>query len=163
MRNSYVIALMALIAGCASNPSPVQLSPGTYLISREDKGGIFGNPSALKAAVISDANAFAASKGKVAIPISTHETPSYPLHFASFDYQFKLVDRDSAEAKSTALAPTPNVRVDQHGTTTVDVHSDPVTKKDVYAELVKLDDLHKKGILTDAEFESQKKKLLESN
>jgi Short C-terminal domain len=30
-------------------------------------------------------------------------------------------------------------------------------------ELMKLDDLHKKGILTDAEFESQKTKLLEAN
>jgi hypothetical protein len=163
MRNSYVVVLAAAIAGCASNPSPVQLSPGTYLISREDKGGIFGNPSALKASVISDANAFAASKGKVAIPISTHETPAYPLHFASFDYQFKLVDAGSPEAKSTALAPTANVRIEQHGTTTVDVHGDSVAKKDVYAELVKLDDLHKRGILTDSEFEAQKKKLLDSN
>jgi hypothetical protein len=30
----------------------------------------------------------------------------------------------------------------------------------VYAELVKLDDLRKKGIITEAEFEAQKKKLL---
>jgi hypothetical protein len=33
--------------------------------------------------------------------------------------------------------------------------------KDVYAELIKLDDLHKRGILTQAEFEAQKRKLLE--
>jgi len=32
--------------------------------------------------------------------------------------------------------------------------------KDVYAELVKLDDLRKRRILTDAEFDEQKKKLL---
>lgn len=35
--------------------------------------------------------------------------------------------------------------------------------KDVYAELIKLDDLREKGILTDAEFEVEKKKLLECN
>jgi putative oligomerization/nucleic acid binding protein len=33
--------------------------------------------------------------------------------------------------------------------------------KDTYTELLKLDDLHKRGILTDAEFEGQKKRLLE--
>ena len=35
--------------------------------------------------------------------------------------------------------------------------------KDIYAELLKLDDLKKKGILSDTEFESQKKKLLGEN
>ena len=34
-------------------------------------------------------------------------------------------------------------------------------KKDVYAELIKLDDLRKRGILTEAEFQTQKQKLLE--
>jgi hypothetical protein len=35
----------------------------------------------------------------------------------------------------------------------------PEVSKDVYAELLKLDDLRQKGIVTDAEFESQKRKL----
>lgn len=34
------------------------------------------------------------------------------------------------------------------------------SEKDVYTELTKLDDLRKKGIITDAEFEIQKKKIL---
>ena len=33
---------------------------------------------------------------------------------------------------------------------------------DVYTELLKLDDLRKKGIITEAEFEAQKKRLFES-
>lgn len=36
-------------------------------------------------------------------------------------------------------------------------------KNDVYTELTKLDDLRKKGIITDAEFEIQKKKILNAN
>ena len=35
--------------------------------------------------------------------------------------------------------------------------------QDVYAELLKLDDLKERGILTEAEFDAEKKKLLESN
>ena len=33
---------------------------------------------------------------------------------------------------------------------------------DLYTELMKLDDLRKKGILTEEEFEAEKKKLLEA-
>jgi len=36
------------------------------------------------------------------------------------------------------------------------------SKQDVYSELLKLDELRKKGILTDDEFEEQKKRLLEA-
>src|SRR5690348_69940 len=85
------------LAGCASNPGIVQTAPGVYFISREDKAGVFGNASAMKADVIAEANAFAAKQGKVAIALSTHETPMYPMHFATFDYQFRLVDPDSPE------------------------------------------------------------------
>ena len=35
--------------------------------------------------------------------------------------------------------------------------------KDIYTKLQELDDLRKKGLLTDAEFDSEKKKLLDSN
>ena len=38
-----------------------------------------------------------------------------------------------------------------------------VKPNDVYAELIKLDDLRKKGIISEAEFEAQKKKLLSGN
>jgi len=64
-----------VVAGCV-NPGIVQLSPDTYMLPRTDKGGIFGNASAMKASVIQDANQFAASKGKVAIPLESRETRS---------------------------------------------------------------------------------------
>lgn len=159
---SWSVVSISILSGCASNPGVVQTSPGVYLISREDKAGIFGNPSAMKADVIKEANEFAAKQGKVAIAVSTNSTGMYPGHFATFDYQFKLVDPNGQEAKATSvLLPTPNVR------TQVDVHnheSQPASlRADVYGELVKLDDLHKKGILSDAEFEAQKKKILDQN
>jgi hypothetical protein len=37
----------------------------------------------------------------------------------------------------------------------------PESPRDVYSELIKLDDLRKKGILTEEEFQLQKKKLLD--
>jgi hypothetical protein len=43
-----------------------------------------------------------------------------------------------------------------------DVHAKDETPKtpDLYTEILKLDDLRKKGLITDAEYEAQKTKLL---
>jgi hypothetical protein len=153
--------VVCAVSGCVSNPGIVEMSPGTYLLSRQDKAGIFGNASAMHAAVIEEANKFAASKGKVAIPITTNETPMWPGHFATFDYQFRLVDPNSPEAVSTPMIQRPDVVVQQTEKKTVDVHSTTApTLPDVYTELLKLDDLRKKGIITEDEFQAQKAKLL---
>jgi len=45
----------------------------------------------------------------------------------------------------------------------VTIQQEPDDKPDLYTELMKLDDLRDKGILTDEEFETQKKKLLDAN
>lgn len=53
--------------------------------------------------------------------------------------------------------------------TVVEIKKDMRTKeesishKDVYGELIKLDDLRKRGIISDEEFDMQKKKLLNEN
>lgn len=157
-----ILILAVLISACA-NPGIVQVSPDTYMIARSDRGGIFGNPQAMKVDVVREANAFAASQGRIVIPISTHETPVYPGHLATIEYQFKLVDPDSPEAKSTALDPRPDYVLKTDENIKVDVVTNDKSEKpaDMYAELMKLDDLRKRGILTDAEFEAEKKKLLD--
>jgi hypothetical protein len=95
------MTLMALfLVACVSNPGVVELSPGTYMLSRIDHGGIFGNEAALQANVVNEANAFAKSKGKVAFAISTHLDPMRPGHFASFQYQFRLVDPSEQAERS---------------------------------------------------------------
>lgn len=158
-------ALIIFLAGCA-NPGIVQISPDTYLLSREDHAGIFGSASALKAGVISDANVFAAGQEKVAIPISTHETPVGVMgKWAKFDYQFRVVDKNDPEARRTSLVPRADIVIEKTEKFSVDgrAKDESAKPKDFYAELVKLDDLRKKGILSEAEFETQKKKVLIGN
>ncbi len=138
MRKVLALLVCFGLAGCA-NPGIVKLSPDTYMLSRVDHGGIFGNSARMKANVISEANEFAESQGKVAIPLATNESPMWPGHFASVEYQFRVVDKNDAEAQRTSLEKQP----------------------DLYAELTKLDDLRKKGLLTEEEFRGQKKLLLE--
>lgn len=149
------------LVSCTSNPGVVQISPDTYFISRTDRGGVFGNASAMKAAVIREANEFAAKQGKVAIPLTTHETPMGVGQFASFDYQFRVVDKNDPEARRTSLVPRADVVVEKTEKITADVNSKDSKAPDLYTELTKLDDLRKKGIITDSEFEAQKKRLLE--
>lgn len=153
-----------LALGACANPGPVQVGPDTYLISRTDKGGVFGNASAMKASVIADADAFARSKGKVAVPVSSKEQQMRIGSFASFDYQFRLVEPDSPEARDAQLPNIPDRVSEQRTSVTIDAQQpQQQVKPDVYAELMKLDDLRQRGIITDEEFEEQKRKVLSGN
>ena len=157
--------LFAVFVAACANPGIVRLSPDTYLLSKEDHAGIFGSAPKLKADVIQEANEFAERQGKVAIPLSAKETPSGPMKWARFDYEFRVVDKNDPEARRTSLVPRADVVIEKKEAISADIRvkerSDK--SKDVYTELIKLDDLRKKGIITDAEFETQKKKLLTEN
>ncbi len=164
MKNStaIVIIFLAIFLSSCANPGIVKLSPDTYMLSRADRAGIFGNTARLKANVIKEANDFAASMGKVAIPLSTNSTPVYPGHFATFEYQFRVVDKDDPEAKRTHLIHRPDVVIEKHEKIdakikTEENNSDSI---DIYTELTKLNDLRERGIITDAEFEAEKAKIL---
>lgn len=163
--NRYVLPFLAgaLLAGC-SNPGIVQVSPDTYLLAREAHGGVFASSAALKAGVIQDANAFAESQGKVAIPISAKEKPmgNGPAQWASFEYQFRVVEKDDPAVRRTQMVHNPNVVIQKADPDDVSPRQgDKSGTKDLYSELLKLEDLKKRGLLNDAEFDAQKKKLLQ--
>jgi hypothetical protein len=88
------------------------------MISKVDKGGIFGSEAKLKADTIREANEFAAKQGKIVIPIWMNGTPMYIGHFASFEYQFRVVSKDDPEAQRTSMIPRPDVVIEKHETLT---------------------------------------------
>lgn len=159
-----LVASILLLVGCA-NPGIVKLSPDTYMLSRTDKGGIFGNASAMKVDVIREANQFAESQGKIAIPLSSNEVPMGIGRFASYEYQFRVVEKGDPENRRVNLVPRADVVIEKKEKVNVDIKTKDQTEKskDVYSELIKLDDLLKKGILTQEEFDAQKKKILSEN
>ena len=162
----FITIIIILLVGC-TNPEIIQLSPDTYVLFREDHRGIFGSPRSLKAGVISDANKFAEKQGKVAIPISSHFKPMGigPAQWAEFEYQFRVVNKNDPEVQRTSLTPKVNVVIEKKEDSTSDIKIEDKTKttKDLYSELIKLDDLLKKGIITDKEFDARKKKILNEN
>ncbi len=160
----HIILIFLPHQAWSKEPKIVQISPDIYEIFKEDKAGIYGDAYKMKVNVVNQANALAASMNKALIPISVVEHPiGIWFDWASFKYTFKLVDVNDPIAKRTQLDITTNLivsRPDEMGATNISIVS-PSNKNDLYSELIKLEDLRKRGILTDAEFEAQKKKLLD--
>jgi len=86
---TLLLLLPLLLTGCRSS-GVLQMSPDTYLITKRSGAGMFANVPGMKAEVIQQANAFAATKGQRLEPIGL--TESTPTHgFPSVTYQFRLV------------------------------------------------------------------------
>lgn len=93
----------------------------------------------LKAAAVEEATRYCAQRNKQLKIVNTEEHKGAYLvgSFPSVTLVFKAVD-----------------------TAEMDVAPEAGRSDDLYTSLVKLDDLRKKGILTDEEFQSEKKKVL---
>jgi len=102
-----IIPIVSFV-GCAT-ADIVPMGKNTYMISQMSAGGIFTNTSKLKSDVIMRANAFAESKGKVAVPVTSTQLNAIPgARMPSFEYQFKLVDKDDERADGGELKSTPD-------------------------------------------------------
>lgn len=157
LRTLFLAAAVAG-AGCASTAGGVvALSQDTYLIARTHYGGIFADMGQFKSDVLRDANDFAASRGKVAAPIYLQQTDPAPGRMPRIEYQFRIVDGSDPLARGQSLTPD-NVKREKIDLN-IKQQSEPQAK-DTYGELLKLDDLRKRGVITEAEFEEQKKRLL---
>jgi len=155
-RHLALLGILA-VAACAKPGTVVQLSPDTYMVSRTDKAGAFGSASAMKVDAIREASEYAAGQGRVAIPLHIRETPAAPGGFASVEYQFRVLDKSDPEARRVSVVPRSEAaaekgeKADGGG---IDVRAD------FYNQLIRLDELRRRGILTEAEFDAQKRKLL---
>ncbi len=160
---SILTVSVLFLAGCSS-PEVVKLSPDTYMIYDVDKGGMFGNAANMQAKVIATANKFAESQGRVAVPVSSNSTPMSERQNATFQYQFRVVDKDDPEYARVSLVPRADLTTDEDIDIDIDLDDEMNSGKekdtDIYNELIKLEDLRQRGILTDAEFQTQKEKVL---
>ncbi|RZF53696.1 hypothetical protein EXE30_06890 [Acinetobacter halotolerans] len=102
-----VAGLTVVLSACATAPV-VPIGTNTYLISQTSAGGVFTNNSKLKSDVLLRANAFAESKGKVAIPVTSTAKSAIPGRMASFEYQFTLVDKNDPRATGGEIKSTPD-------------------------------------------------------
>ncbi len=90
-----------------------------------------------------------------------------PAQWATYEYQFRVVDANDPEARRTSLAPRAdtvitieNVPPQPVPASSVPASKEPERVDDLYSKLIKLDDLRARGLITDSEFQLEKQKLL---
>lgn len=150
-----IVILFAIAAGghaAAQSPDVVSLSDNTYSITVSATHKFTRNTEKLKAQATAAASEFCAQQGKQLKIVSMNDHKSMFLvgDMASATITFKALDLIDPELSRPAPIAT-------------DAAAGPATgtNEALYANLLRLDDLHKKGILTDEEFAAAKKKELE--
>jgi len=141
-------SIALLVCGCASNSGIIPTGADTYMVSRQAATG-FSGLGTLKADALEEATQYCLRENKNLHVISATEAEP-PFIFGNFpkaNVQFKCVD----------------VATEDTNTVTADTSDQAKIRKDVYDELLKLNDLRERGILTDAEFDAEKKKLLKAD
>lgn len=161
---SAVLSCVVLM-GCASNSGVVPMGNGTYMITRQAATGFTGSGT-LKAEALKEAAKYCEKQGKqLKVVAITEAKPPYILaNYPKAEIVFKALNAGDPELRSD-LAVDPSgsrLKVGERlpDRAIVNINEERVAADDVYAELSKIDDLHKKGVLTDAEFEAEKKKIL---
>lgn len=138
-----------------------ELGDDTYSYTRQATTGFNRDTDKLTAEAKEDAAKYCASKGKQLKVVSISvDRPWYTLGYCKAVVMFKALD-----AGDPALAvpePVPVVRNGKPSEMQAPVaYTRPApTTTDLYNDLMKLDELRQKGILTDEEFQAEKKKLL---
>ena len=144
----------------ASTSKLSQMGDNTYSVTREASSAFQRDVDALETEARADAAKYCADHGKQLKVITVSaDRPFFSLGYASVKLIFKALDANAPELTSpTPAAATASVSAP------VALPADPLTQPsvpgDLYSELIKLDDLRKRGLLTDKEFNAEKKKLL---
>ena len=132
----------------------VSMGNNTYSIKVEAKNAFHRDVDVLRSEANEAAASYCSEHGKEFKLISlTDKTPAFGLGYAYAKITFRALTPGDPELTATAAAPGAPVAV----AAPAERH---LTTDELYAELVKLDELRKKGILTDEEFQAEKKKLL---
>ena len=158
---AFPLGLLAVTCRADTNPEILPLGHDTYALTRWANTGFVRNTEKLKAQALEDAAAYCAKLHKeLKIVSTTTARPAIPLTgFANAKVVFKALDANDPElhapvAASAAVAAAP-VAVE---------NATPRSETDaLYRDLMQLDDLRKRGLLTEEEFQAKRKKLVEKS
>jgi hypothetical protein len=146
------LALAARASNHDTIGAPVSMDNNTYSITSEATTAFMRDEDVLKADASAAAEKFCAAQGKQMKVLSlTSKMPKFSLGYGSAKITFMALNANdpvllAPVAGPGEVAPAPAPR--------------NLTTDELVSELTKLDDLRKKGILTDEEFQAEKKKVL---
>jgi len=152
----FTLVLSADPARAEDSPKVVPLGDNTYSITVSATNKFTRNTAKLKATGIEAATQFCAKEGKQFKLVSVDESKSMYLvgNMAATKITFKALNPGDPE-----LAAAPVETAKPAATPVAKPAATPTDA--LYDELMKLEELRKKGVLTDEEFTAQKKKVLE--
>ena len=131
----------------------------TFMISKQSSTG-FHSAGSVKADIYKEGFEYCARQGKEFQPVNDHGVDGVPgRSYANAEVQFRCLIKGDAELSRPTMRPIANIRIenDIREKKDIRVHG----SVDMYTELKKIKDLLDTGIITQAEFDIQKKKLLE--
>jgi len=151
------ITLIAFLTGCASS-GVVPMGQDTFMISKQSSTG-FHSAGSVKADIFQEGSAYCASQGKEFQPVNDHGVDGVPgRSFASAEVQFRCLSKGDPELRRPTARPVANIRIESDIREKKDIRVQDST--DMYTELKKLKDLLDTGVITQTEFETQKKKIM---
>ena len=158
---ALVLGIFAATGHGKETDGIVALGDDTYALTRTASTGWARDTGKLKARALEEAAQFCAKRNKeMKVLSTTTDKPSVPLMGIAYaKVVFKALDANDPELHEPVMATSPD-GVTQVGT----VAPHPKTKTDIlYSDLTKLDELRKRGLLTEEEFQARRKKLLEES
>lgn len=137
------------------------MGDNTYAITRTATSGFDRDVRKFRQEAEQDAVNYCTSRGKMLKVVAlTSDRPHFGGGFASARIIFRALEAGDP-ALTTVEAPVPAAAAPGAGPSVAASPGVlPTYAGDLYSEILKLDDLRKRGLLTDKEFEQQKKKLL---
>jgi hypothetical protein len=143
-----------LIYGCAST-GVITMSQDSYFIGKKDGSPGIGVSLSNKAEVYQEAATFCNKKSLEVFTLRETVTPAAPGRLGSTELHFKCV-QPGGTARPLAKDADKVINVNSN----VNVRSMDSNSKDMYTELKKLKDLKDSGIITQKEFDIEKKEIL---
>ncbi|PHQ76312.1 MAG: hypothetical protein COB74_02415 [Shewanella sp.] len=156
MNNKIIISSITflIISGCSST-GVVPMSQDSYFIGKKDGSPGIGISLSNKAEVYQEANAFCSNKSLEVLTLRETVTPAAPGRLGSTELHFRCVQPGGA-AKALVKDADKVVNVNNN----IIEKSKNSNSTDMYTELKKLKELKDIGIITQEEFDIEKKEVL---
>jgi hypothetical protein len=164
MKPATLLTLVALgaISACTTTTGVIPIGKDTFMIGTTGKspGGFSGTEA--KALAFQEAHKFCAGKGRKIQVVNTQQADMRFGVNATAELQFMCLADGDRELARPKLERTPDQVIQVRGQPVNGDRPSAVMAKDLYTELLKLEELKRRGLLSNLEFEQQKKALLES-
>ena len=156
---SVLVGIACVLSACSST-GVVPSGDDTLMIAKRSAQVGLGPPVKTEAAVYAEASAYCESRQKLVETVDKEVRNSVFGRPGSVNLKFRCVDAITNGGASSAEAPADTVTADDSRS---DTGMGDAETDDLYSRILKLDDLRQRGLITDEEYEQEKKELLEEN